>query len=898
DVQVAETGGVAGAAHREVSRVLGQLQEWLADGCWASSRLMVVTRAAVSAAGEDVSDLAQAAVWGLMRSAQSENRDRIMLVDLDDTASAGVLPSVVDSGEPQLAVRAGEVLVPRLARAGAEVLSPPAGVPWRLDVRAKVVGLEGLALVACPEAGQSLEPGQVRIAVRAAGLNFRDTLIALDMYPGKAILGTEAAGLVTEVGPGVSGLAVGDRVFGLVQHAFGPVAVADRRSLAKMPAGWSFEEAASMPVAFLTAWYGLVDLAGLRKGESVLIHAAAGGVGMAAVQIARYLGAEVYGTASLGKHPTLEEMGIDESHRASSRDLDFEGRFLEATEGRGVDVVLNSLAGEYIDASARLLPRGGRFMELGKTDIRDPQQIAEEFPGVVHQAYDLMQASPDRIQQMLTEVAELVQGGHLEPLPVTTWDVRRARQAFRILSQARHTGKIVLTIPPSLDTTGSVLVTGGTGTLGSIVARHLVESHGVRHLVLTSRRGMDAADAAALHDELTALGAQITVAACDVADREALARLLAEIPDEYPLTAVVHAAGVVADGVVGSLTKQQVDEVLRPKVDAALNLHELTAELDLSAFVLFSSAAGVLGSPGQGNYAAANAFLDGLAARRRAEGLVGTSIAWGLWEQASGMTGHLGRQDMARLSRSGLAGLTTEQGLGLFDAAVAADEALVVAARVDTAGIRELGSTVPPMLRRLAPAPSRPTASAAADTSNPMERLGELSEAEQRRIMTDLVRGHAASVLGHDTADAIDTGRGFTDLGFDSLAAVELRNRLGAATGLQLPATLIFDHPTPAAVADYLRAELAPTASETVASDWGGASEADIRRVINAIPLARMNQAGVLDLLLQLVEPDQSSPAADRYDSNAIDEMGIDDLVRVAHGNGSNRSNNGARHDD
>ncbi|WP_435885455.1 SDR family NAD(P)-dependent oxidoreductase, partial [Streptomyces tauricus] len=898
DAHAGESGdNVAAAARAEVSRVLGQLQEWLADERWASTRLVVLTRSAVSAgAGEDVPDLAQSGVWGLVRSAQSENRDRITLVDLDDPADVALLPALLDSDEPQLAVRAGDVLVPRLAGANPDLLSPPSGVPWRLDVRAGATGAESLTPLPCPEVAEPLGQGQVRVAVRAAGLNFRDTLITLGLYPGEPVLGTEAAGLVSEVGPGAAGFAVGDRVFGLVPHAFGPAAVADHRLLVKMPAGWSFEEAAAVSVAYMTAWYGLVDLSGLRKGEAVLIHAAAGGVGMAAAHIARHLGAEVYATASPAKHPVLEEMGIDEAHRASSRDLGFEEKFRKATGGRGVDVVLNSLSGEYIDASARLLPRGGRFLELGKTDVRDPEQLAETFPDVAYQTFDLLQPAPERLQLMLTEITELLERGSLKPLPVTAWDMRRARQAFRTLSQARHVGKNVLTIPAPLDVTGTVLVTGGTGVVGAATARHLVAAHGMRHLVLTSRRGMEAPGAAELVEELAGLGAQASVVACDVADRDELASLLAEIPAEHPLTAVMHSAGVLADGVIGSLTEEHVHQVLRPKVDAALNLHELTRDMDLSAFVLFSSAAGVLGSPGQSNYAAGNAFLDSLAAHRRAQGLAGTSIAWGLWAQASEMTGHLVRKDLARLSRSGLAEMTTEQGLELLDAAMTTAESVVVAARVDLSALRQPGATVPAMFRKLAPPPSRPAAGAPASDTDPLQRLGTLSEPEQQRILVDLVRGHAANVLGYDTPERIDTGRGFTDLGFDSLAAVELRNRLNKATGLQLPATVIFDQPTPAVLAEYLRSELAPAASGTDAAGWNGASESDIRQAINAIPLSRLNEAGVLDVLLRLSQADDATPAA-RYESDAIDEMDIDDLVRAAQGDGNTSANNGERHD-
>src|SRR5262249_41317263 len=347
-------------------------------------------------------------------------------------------------------------------------------------------------------------------------------------------------------------------------------------------------------------------------------------------------GLEVFATASRGKWDTLRAMGFDDDHIADSRTCEFEDKFQAVTGGRGMDVVLDSLSGDFVDASLRLVAPGGVFLEMGKTDIRHPEVVAQDHAGVRYRAFDLFEAGPERIQQMLDELAALFGEDVLRPLPVTRFDVGGAPAALRYLSQARHVGKVVMTMPDAW-TAGTVLITGATGMAGSALARHVVARHGARNVVLVSRRGLDAPGAAELVADLSAAGAQVEVVACDAADREALAKVIDDIPVQHPLTGVIHAAGVLDDAIVTSLTPERVDAVLRAKVDPAWNLHELTRDLDVSAFVLFSSIAGLAGASGQGNYAAANSFLDGLAAHRRAHGLPAISLGWGLWDQASAM---------------------------------------------------------------------------------------------------------------------------------------------------------------------------------------------------------------------------------------------------------------------
>ena len=593
----------------------------------------------------------------------------------------------------------------------------------------------------------------------------------------------------------------------------GPAVVVDARLLVPVPAGWSFAAAAAVPVAFVTAWYGLGDLGGARAGQRLLVHAATGGVGMAAVSIARYLGLEVFGTASPGKHHVLAAMGLDADHIGSSRDASFADRFGEATGGAGMDIVLNALAGELTDASLGLLPRGGMFIEMGKTDRRDPDQVARDHPGVRYRTCEPGEAGPPRLGEILAEVTGLLAAGVLRLPPVTAWDVRQAPDAFRYMSQARHTGKIVLTIPPGpAGQAGTVLITGGTGTLGALTARHLAGTGRAAGVALVSRSGPAASGVPALAADLARAGAGVRVLAADLARPGTAAAVTAAAARGGRLSAVIHAAGVLDDATTGSLTPARVAAVMAPKAAAAWQLHLATRDADLDGFVMFSSAASVLGGAGQGNYAAANAFLDALAAHRRAAGLPAQSLAWGLWAPGSAMTAGLGEAGRARITRSGMTALTPAQGLALLDAAPATPRPLLLAARIDISRLRAQaarGGAVPPLWQGLAGAPARRPAAAGAGAGALPSQLAGLPPAEQDRILTGLVREHAAAVLGHPGPAAVEPGRAFTELGFDSLTAVELRNRLSTVTALTLPATLIFDYPTPATLARHLQTQIA-----------------------------------------------------------------------------------------
>ncbi|MEU1135032.1 beta-ketoacyl reductase, partial [Streptomyces sp. NPDC005900] len=437
-------------------------------------------------------------------------------------------------------------------------------------------------------------------------------------------------------------------------------------------------------------------------------------------------------------------------------------------------------------------------------------------------------------------------------------------------------------------TSGTALITGGTGALGGHVARWLV-SRGAEHLVLTSRRGLDAPGAVDLEAELLGLGVRVTIAACDVSDRAAVAELLASVPAEYPLTTVIHAAGVLDDGVIESLTPERFAGVLRAKADAALHLHELTKDLDLSAFVLFSSLAGAVGGAGQGNYAAANASLDALVEQRRALGLPGTSVAWGPWANGGMAVDGVGE---VRMQRGGLASMAPDDAIAVLGGVLDRNDGGVAVADVDWERFAPAFTAVRsaplisdiPEVRKALQAAVRDTPGMEADTAAAFrEKLADLSPAERDRALLELVRTQVAVVLGHAGTDTVVADRAFKELGFDSLTAVELRNRLQAATSLTLPATLVFDYPTPTALMDALRDQLFPAGSDEAALQ---PQEIRIREALASIPLAKLRDAGLMEVLLQLADfHEEVGVAVDEGNEetiDSIDSMDAESLLRMA----------------
>ena len=664
--------------------------------------------------------------------------------------------------------------------------------PYPFRVQLEQYGLlDSLQLV--PDHRQEPQANQVEVQVRAVGLNFRDVLNALGMLksyyppelgfddPKKVPFGFESTGVIARIGDEVTEFQVGDDV--IVWQYFGSLATfitVDSEQIGKKPKHLSFEEAATIPVTFLTAYYALIELADMRAGDKVLIHAAAGGVGQAAVQLAQYIGAEIFATASLPKWDFLKSQGID--HIMDSRTLEFADQLKELTHGKGVDIVLNSLNGEYIQKNFDVLAENGRFIEMSKIDIWDAEQAGSYRPDVKYAPFDLSETSD---MEFRTQLEELLVEKKISSLPNHVFSIEEVSEAFQFMAQAKHIGKVVLSMPAQQQPTEhiksnkSYLITGGLGGLGLKMAEWLV-TQGATHLVLSSRRCGAAAQSAIA--DLESKGTKIKVVKADVSQAEEVKNLLQTSQEFAPLKGIIHAAGVLDDGVVSQQTPARFVKVFAPKVLGTWYLHQYSQGIPLDFFVCFSSQTSLLGNGGQVSYASANAFMDTLMHQRNQKGLPALSINWGGWSEVG-------------MAKKLVEAISPKQGVELFGALLSQD--------VSQVGVfpnqwQKFSQKLPslagfPVLSKLI----KPKSTTSQST---LQQLSQVSAKEQYEILKKHIKSEIELIVGTVPADE----QNFFDLGMDSLMSIQLGNRLASELQLSLPAMVILQYPTLNSLSQFL----------------------------------------------------------------------------------------------
>lgn len=848
-----------------------------------SFRFLLVTRGGQALNGEPVTrKILQSTLWGLGNVVALEHPElHCTRIDLDPgnenhPAMDCIEEILYGCDDDQVAYRGGTRYAARFVRlpsdastASRGTLSIPQKDPYQLVVRRRGV-IDNIEV----ETVRRKEPGpnEVEINVSSTGLNFRDVLKVLDMYPdNNPSLGSECVGIISAVGDNVTRYQVGDRVVALAGGSFSKYVVTPVDLVMSIPRELTDAEAATLPIAFLTAEYGLHNVAGIKEGDRVLIHAAAGGVGMAAVQLAKWAGAEVFGTAgSPEKRQFLKTIGVD--HVMNSRTLAFADEIMDITGGAGVDIVLNALAGEFIPKSLSVLGAGGRFVEIGKADIWDRSKVDQVNPGAGYTSFDLAEVvmeNPRLVDSMFGRIMDGFRKNKLQPLPMHLFHVTKTLDAFRFMAQARHTGKIVVShdgLSESVNDSDTVsihsdaayLVTGGLGSLGLLLSRWLVRQ-GARHIVLMGRSDAGA-DAIAFIDALREKGASVTIAKGDVAHEEDLKRVVSDIRNAgLPLRGIFHAAGVLQDGVLMQQKWDAFKKALAPKVNGAWFLSAAGQEEPLDFMVFFSSAAAVLGSPAQANYASANAFMDGLSHYLNAHGRKTLSINWGPWGEA-GMADSLSGQNRNRVLSRGVQPIAPEQGFdalkSLLNRSIPQVTVMPVNWKMFLQAFPE--NKIPRLFESLSNeiGPQIQPESTPVGRSDLKELLAAAPESEREDVLISFVTEQVAKVMGLGASKVLDIRIPFNSLGLDSLMAVELRNAVADAVGESLPASLIYDYSTIEALAGYLFQELladkepaadatrqkGPDSPEmTVSDDIEGLSQEDMAQLL-AEKIASINQ--------------------------------------------------------
>jgi len=852
----------------------------------------------------------QAPLIGFGRVAALELPDlRPRLVDLDASASPEEAAAAL-AGELQLdkgaggevAYRGGRRFVARLVRSaaadaeraqqGPAQMAVPSG-PFQLRIT-QSGSFDALQFVLVDR--EPPAAGQVEVEIRATGLNFSDVLKALGLYPGIkdtiVPLGIEASGIVTAVGEGVDRFRVGDEVLGVVPYAFASHARTAEYALVHKPKSIDHDAAATIPITFLTAYYGLVRLAQLQPGERVLIHAGAGGVGLAAIQIAQQIGAEVFATAgSEAKRDFLRSLGV--THVYSSRSTAFAEEILADTERQGVDVVLNSLPGEAITKSLGILRAYGRFLEIGKTDIYQNRMIGllPFQDNLSYFAIDLdrmLRQRPDYIRGLFAETMEHFEVGHYQPLMFTRFESESAIDAFRYMSQRKNIGKVVVAFEgrgskaegrePEADEVsqaairgdGTYLITGGLGALGLRVAKWLAEQR-AGAVALLARRKPSAEVEQAL-DSIRAAGTKVAVLTGDVADADSLRAALAQVPaDLPPIRGVFHAAGVLADGIITEMTLEQLDKALAPKVLGARNLDAATREMPLDHFVLFSSVASVLGSPGQANYAAGNAYLDALAHARRVDGVPGIAINWGPWA-GSGMAVEAGL-DGANQPR-GMSLIEPELGLSVLGKLLKCGAPQVAVMNAQWGDmLKILGSRRPALLDEIAAEVEEAGGDVGASRVDHAfrQQLAAADEGQRNALVQDYIRQELARIMGI-APESLEVNQPLSTFGLDSLLALELKNNLEGRLDFTLPMAKLMEGPSIASLAAETARLLGVGGAESASVSSAAAAEKSAWTPI--VPLRENGSRTPLFLLPGL-------GGDSRYYADLVEHLGEDQPVYV-----------------